>query len=65
LAPSCASHQLRHSEDSDGLLHLELLSCSFDLSLLWLGYLRLPTLSYKLNLRLKELAHFNLFDPLF
>lgn len=45
--------------------HLELLSCSFDLSLLWLGYSRLPTLRYKLNSRLIELAHFNLFDPLF
>jgi hypothetical protein len=62
LAPSCAFHKLRHFEDSESLPHLELLSCSFDLSLLYLGCSRHPNLSYKLE---AKVAHFNLLDPLF
>jgi hypothetical protein len=48
--------------EAPSLPHLELLSCSFDLSLLCLGYSRHPNLSYKLK---PNVAHFNLLDPLF
>ena len=51
LAPSCAFHQVKEFGKPDSLPHLELLSCSFGLSLLYLGYSHHPDLSYKSSSR--------------